>query len=803
MPLKDYYAQELVPIIIIPLVVLSLAIGMLTFMNAVELVGKRTPGVFFYKNLVVSIYQRGEWLGARLQPKPYDWIVALDGTPVGNAAEFWKVFKADQNKDSIVLTVNRNGEILNFNVATRFFTLSDFLVGFLLPFILGLIFVVMGSLLYYARPTKATMINFIMTLLIALSYMTMFDVSTTHVFSALWLIYPLFGAISVHLFLLFPEESNFVRRHHWVCYLPYVPAILIIVFRYLNEYNQPLSILFSRLALVFMVSVFVLDLTLLIAAYRRETEGVMKQRAKIVAFALVVAAFMPVVWSTLYALWRPVLSIEFAIGLAIVFPILVGYAATKTKFFDIDMVIKAGISYGLLSGAAVVLYLIVVTTVSLFTQNLLMLEDSPLAQIVSTLVLVVVFDPLRRGIQHGIDRSFYRDKYNFQRGLLDLGHRLGTEVFDVDEIGDIVVSKYKELPRVEAAYLFLRDGGERYALHCGCPWDGGTVSLRSRYLREGVLRRGFTLDLEELRLNRDIDLQDRGKLEEINVKSLVPMVTKSGLIGMIGLGERLSKLPFSNDERSLLESIAHQTAITIENRWFYEQKSVDERLTTLGKASSMIIHEIKNPLGVIRVSSGTLKKKFEKEKEEEGFELASFIEEEVLRMDSTVRKFLTYVKTQEPERETVYINEVVRKALRTLDVELESLRVELQLDEHAEGIQADADHLYQIMLNLILNAREATPAGGRIIIRTRDFGDALCLTVADTGRGLEKRLQGIIFKPFQSGRKGGIGLGLTIAKQLVESHGGTIRLRSKVGKGTVFRIFLPKDIRESKAKWIN
>jgi len=223
----------------------------------------------------------------------------------------------------------------------------------------------------------------------------------------------------------------------------------------------------------------------------------------------------------------------------------------------------------------------------------------------------------------------------------------------------------------------------------------------------------------------------------------------------------------------------------------------------LGKASSMIIHEIKNPLGVIRVSSGTLKKKFEKEKEEEGFELASFIEEEVLRMDSTVRKFLTYVKTQEPERETVYINEVVRKALRTLEVELESLRVELQLDEHAEGIQADADHLYQIMLNLILNAREATPAGGRIIIRTRDFGDALCLTVADTGRGLEKRLQGIIFKPFQSGRKGGIGLGLTIAKQLVESHGGTIRLRSKVGKGTVFRIFLPKDIRESKAKWIN
>ncbi|HEY7535228.1 MAG TPA: ATP-binding protein, partial [Thermodesulfobacteriota bacterium] len=209
----------------------------------------------------------------------------------------------------------------------------------------------------------------------------------------------------------------------------------------------------------------------------------------------------------------------------------------------------------------------------------------------------------------------------------------------------------------------------------------------------------------------------------------------------------------------------------------------------------------KNPLGIIRVSSGTLRKKFEKANDLEGEELATFIEEEVLRMDSTVRKFLSYVRPHEPSTEWVNINEVIKKALKALSPELESLKVEARLRSNIEEIEADADQLYQTILNLILNAKDATPLGGRLIIKTNER-DGMCdIAIADTGKGIEKSILESIFKPFYSGKRGGIGLGLTIAHQIVQNHGGRIKVKSTEGRGTVFLIILPKRKKEAKEKW--
>jgi signal transduction histidine kinase len=642
-----------------------------------------------------------------------------------------------------------------------------------------------------------------MTILIALSYITMFDASTTHRFSSLWLIYPLFGAASVHLFLLFPKEWEFIRRNHWLCYVPYLPAAVLIVLRSSSEYNPQLSIVFSKLSLLFMATVFVIDFALLFAAYKKATESVIKQRAKIVAYGLVLAALIPVAWSTVYAFWRPVIGVEYAIGLAVFFPILIGYAATKSRFFDIDLVIKKSISYALISSLLVLLYLLVVAIVSLLTQTLLALDSSPLEQIISTLAVVVAFDPLRRGVQHLIDRAFYRDRYLVQKGLLELSHRLSTEVFDVEAVASLVIRRLKEVAMYSASYMFLDDGNGRLILEYSDPSPSEPLALKAPPIKSGILSSGEIAFFDDLRANRDLDGQDLDRLSRLGVQCLVPMVTKSGLVGLVALAGPLSSLQFSSDERKLIESIAHQAAMSIENKRLYEQKSRDERLATLGKVSSMIIHEIKNPLGIIRVSSGTLKKRFEKENEREGLELASFIEEEVMRMDSTVRKFLAYVKPQEPENEVVNVNELVRKAISSLRCELEPFSVELRLDDSLEGITGDADHLYQLIVNLVFNAKDAMQPGGRLTVGTKDTGEAVYLTVADTGKGIEKEVQESIFKPFYSGRRGGIGLGLTIAQQIVENHGGVIRLKSRVGAGTVFRVMLPRRRKEARANWKN
>ncbi len=792
MSLKEQYAEQLVPVITIPLIVLAVAVGLLALRNAIELVGKPFPGLFYYKNLVVSLYQPAGWSEGGDAPRLYDVITAVEGTPVRGADEFKRLFDENASKGRVRITVLRGGEKLDFFVTSRLFTAGDLLLAFFFPFALGLLFVAIGSLVYYARPTKATLINFLMMLLVALSYLTMFDASTTHTFSWLWLIYPLFGALSVHLFLLFPEESRFVERHHWVCYLPYLPALALIVLRYVYENDAPVSIALSKASILFMSLVFVFDLVLLYRSYRSAREGVIKQRAKIAAFALVVAALLPIVWSLLYTMWRPFLGVEFAIGLAVIFPLLIGYAATKRRFFDIDAVIKKGITYGLVSAAVVVLYLVVVGVVTLLMQRILSFESSPTVYVVSTLIVAVAFDPLRRGIQHVIDRSFFRDRLRLQRGFLDLSHRIGTEVFDVDEMAHLVVRELRELPRLDCACLFLRDSEGSYLLHSADPPVEGRVLLGGRRLAAGRLTEGVSAVLDELRIGEDIDRQDAERLEALGVRYLFPMVTKSGLIGLLALGERENRLPLSGEEREIIESIAHQTAVSVENKWLYEERAMDERLTTLGKVSSMIIHEIKNPLGVIRVSAGTLKRRLEHH-DNEATELAGFIEEEVKRMDGTVRKFLAYVKSERPQAEWVDVNGIVERAVEGLRTELARHRLELRLSPEGAGVVADTDHLYQVLVNLLLNARDATPPGGRIIVATRPWPSRLVITVADTGCGLEKDGQHSIFKPFYSNKRGGVGLGLTIAQQIVHSHGGSIRVRSRPGAGTVFRIAFPRN----------
>ncbi len=797
----EYPPKQIASAIIIPLIVFAMAIGAISFINAIEWLGKPFPGFFYYKNLVVSVYQRSAWMKWDGGPRAYDRIVEIEGIKVKTADEFRKIFDifgSNQNKRALTYTVNRDGKILDFVVDIKDFTLGDFFFTFLLPFILGMFFLAAGGLVYFAKPNKATFVNFFMCLLIALSYITMFDSNTTYIFSEFWLIYPLFGAISAHLFLFFPEERDSVKRNRWIRYVPYVPAVVLITFRYLTKEDPSLSILFSKLSLLYMGCIFILDLSLLIITYANTKEGVIKQRAKIVAFGLVVASLIPVIWSALHALWRPIVGFDYAMGLAIVFPALVGYAATKRRFFDIDLVIKKSISYGALSGALVVLYLVIVTIVSLLMQALFSLDRSPIEPVISTLVVVVAFDPVRRQIQHWIDRFFYTDQYNLQKGFLELSREIGGEGFDTYETVELMVKRFRELLRLNSVYVFLKEGTERFTLKYGEPKPGNLVDLK--YNSRGRLPAGRSAEVEELISNMEIDSTEAKKLKNLGVRFLVPMVTKSGLIGIIALGDKLSKLPLSRDEVKLLEGIAHQAAINIENIWLYEEKSRDERLATLGQVASMIIHEIKNPLGIIRISSGTLRKRFEKAQDPEGVELATFIEEEVLRMDSTVRKSLSYIRPQEPKFEWININDVIKKALNTLSSEIRTLRVETRLSRNLDEIQADADQIYQTILNLILNAKDATPPNGRLIIRTGDRDNWCHICIADTGKGIEKGVLESIFKPFYSGKRGGIGLGLTIAHKVVESHGGRIRVKSIEGHGTVFLIILPKRRKEAR-KW--
>ena len=219
-----------------------------------------------------------------------------------------------------------------------------------------------------------------------------------------------------------------------------------------------------------------------------------------------------------------------------------------------------------------------------------------------------------------------------------------------------------------------------------------------------------------------------------------------------------------------------------------------ERLAGLGKMVAAVSHEIKNPLGIIHSTAEVLAKRLTKVAP--GNEhLSNIIIQETRRLDRIVTEFLDFARPQKMRIAPVVVSELLTRAIHFMEPELARAQVTLNQEIDATATAAvDSDHLYQAILNIMVNAVQAMPEGGTLTIRlvpearTR----SVCLTLADTGIGMSEEVLGQIFTPFFTKKNRGTGLGLAIVKNIIESQLGQIDVDSSEGKGTVFTIRLPQ-----------
>lgn len=162
-------------------------------------------------------------------------------------------------------------------------------------------------------------------------------------------------------------------------------------------------------------------------------------------------------------------------------------------------------------------------------------------------------------------------------------------------------------------------------------------------------------------------------------------------------------------------------------------------------------------------------------------------------LDDFLSEFLRIARPMPVVVEPVALAPLLRELVTFLGPEFASRRVAIETDlaDGAGSVRADPAQLKRAILNLALNALAATPAGGRVTIKTGRRGGATCIAVRDTGSGIAPDLRPHLFEPFVSGRPGGVGLGLPIASRIVEQHGGRIEVETELGRGSVFTIALP------------
>ncbi|MBM7650747.1 ATP-binding protein [Neobacillus cucumis] len=223
-----------------------------------------------------------------------------------------------------------------------------------------------------------------------------------------------------------------------------------------------------------------------------------------------------------------------------------------------------------------------------------------------------------------------------------------------------------------------------------------------------------------------------------------------------------------------------------------------EKLATIGQITTGIAHELKNPLAVLASTTELLKEEFC-----EGAEpdiIATFIDdidEEVRRMSGIVADFLNFARTKNDDETWVKMDHLLDRVIHLLRIKFNEAGVEAVRDypQLVPPILAKPNKLMQVFLNLFLNSMEAMPNGGTVRIKIRKVENAtLIVTVSDTGEGISQQDLEWLFNPFYSTKKQGSGLGLTIARDIMIEHGGSIKIESNTEKrqGTTIQCIFPK-----------
>jgi len=244
--------------------------------------------------------------------------------------------------------------------------------------------------------------------------------------------------------------------------------------------------------------------------------------------------------------------------------------------------------------------------------------------------------------------------------------------------------------------------------------------------------------------------------------------------------------------------LAYVLHLTSKNRELERARLDAERHAYRGQLASGLAHEIRNPLNAMNMNLQMLEEELSGVPEFAEGDLADMLtstKSEIKRLERLVTNFLLYARPTPSTFESRDLNEVLRNTAVFLQADFRQSGVELELDLEPllPSVDLDESKFRQAIMNVLVNARQVMREGGKVILRSKAGpGGEVLVEIQDQGPGIAPENRDHIFEPFFSKRAGGTGLGLAIARLMVEAHGGRIQMDSEVGKGTTFRIRLPR-----------
>ena len=313
-----------------------------------------------------------------------------------------------------------------------------------------------------------------------------------------------------------------------------------------------------------------------------------------------------------------------------------------------------------------------------------------------------------------------------------------------------------------------------------------------------VVRRRKPMQLESMQTSPQYQHPEIARREGLVALLSVPLVFNEQCLGTLNVYTDTPHV-FSNEEVRTLTALAELSAIAIEKARLYE-RTVDveeqlrrnEQLSALGLLAAEVAHEIRNPLTVMKMLYHSLDLKFEDD--DPRTEDTRVLGEKMNQLDTIVERIVNFARNAEPQMASVNVHELLDDLVLLTRHKLQHHHIDLerQRAEELPETKADATQLSQAFLNLILNAAEAMPEGGILIIGTSKDDTSVSISFADTGPGMTEEQRERAFTGMLSTTKEkGAGLGLAIVAKVAEAHGGRVEVDARKGEGTTITFRLP------------
>jgi len=572
-----------------------LIIGGVLLINSIAWIDKPFAGFLFNARMVVENNRQSHWTGASLQFP--DKILAANGKTLASPEDLFDIIQNISLGDTVRYTVEKKEKTIEINIPTMRFTLNDFVLIFGIPFVSGLIYASIGALVFVMKPDTVVSWGFLLACwFLSLYVMISFDLVSGY--SSLIRVYffvnTFFPAAFLHLSLVFPQKAKLIERRPAVLWLPYiVSAILIVPFQVF--YPQSSFLLFAQLVrlygLVAAIAMFVAS----VRASLTSSSVIARQRAKVVLFGAVLAFPLPALARYMVFFGDAMSGIRI-VGhfLAIpimIFPASIAFAIAKHNLFDVDVYIKRAVGYVIMTAIVGFGYFTLQTVTTKFVFQPLFGEYADdVFPVAFALLVVFFFDPINRRIQSAVDRIFFRTKVDYKETVRSVSNALAS-LLNLDQILARVVDTLRREMFIDAVGVFIL---KPQAAACRNYFDSDDLVGMAKDQREVAVKHNdplLALVSREKKLVTKYDIAEDPRyapvkepcsesFDRVAGSLAVPLIYQGEVTGVLTIGHKKSGHFFTREDIDLLDTLADEAAVAIENARLAEQMKKEETVRT-------------------------------------------------------------------------------------------------------------------------------------------------------------------------------------------------------------------------------